>query len=246
MADRAEFDGEKSTLHLSGHVVLKESTMTVKGEDLLIDTNKRNGRSEGPLLVDDGVSAVYGESGEFDFAKHTGRLFRSSAGMADWRIHAREAELGANRRLSYRGADFTSCGKVPPDYHFHAQSVSVVPKKRMLARNVLFYLGDVPVFYLPVLYKSLSPVHWFGWKSQPGYDNRNGPYLKNTLTTQYSESMYSKLFADYYTKQGFGYGAELQRHRGEDSRGILYAYSIHETATRDNRARRRRGYVYLP
>ncbi|MBI3564481.1 MAG: hypothetical protein HY079_04715, partial [Elusimicrobia bacterium] len=246
-ADNAEFDADKSSLHLSGHVVLKESTMTVKGADLWIDTARRTGRSDGPLLVEDGVSAVYGESGEFDFAKHTGRLFRTSAGMADWRIHAREANLGDDRKLVYRGADFTSCGAVPPDYHFHASKVAVVPKKSMVAQNVLFYLGDVPVFYTPFLYKSLSPIRWFGWKSQPGLDSRNGPFLKNTLTTQYSESVYSKLFADYYTKQGFGYGGELQRHKGEDSRGALYAYRIHETSTGDDRwTLLGQGYQALP
>lgn len=230
-ADKAEFDAEHSSLHLSGHVVLKESTMTVKAADLWIDTARRTGRSDGDLLVEDGVSAVYGESGEFDFGKHTGRLFHTSAGMADWRIHAREADLSESKLLLYRDADFTSCSDVPPDYHFHASKVTVVPKKSMFARNVLFYLGDVPVFYMPVLYKSLTTVHWFGFKSQPGYDNRNGPYMKNTLVTQYSESVYSKLFADYYMKQGFGYGGELQRHKGEDSRGALYAYRIHETST---------------
>lgn len=246
-ADKAEFDADKSSLHLSGHVVLKESTMTVKGADLWIDTARRTGRSDGPLLVEDGVSAVYGDSGEFDFAKHSGRLFHTSAGMADWRIHAREAKMGEDHLLVYRGADFTSCNAVPPDYHFHATTVSVVPKKSMFARNVFFYLGDYPVFYLPFLYKSLATIHTLGWKSQPGLDSRNGPYLKNTLTTQYSNSNYSKLFADYYTKQGFGYGAELQHHKSDDSRGAIYAYRIHETSTGDNRwTMLGQGYQALP
>ncbi len=234
-ADRAQFNADESSLHLSGHVVLKESTMTVKGSDLWIDTARRTGLSDGSLLVEDGVSAVYGDSGEFDFAKHTGRLFHSSAGMADWRIHAREANLGENRRLYYRGADFTSCGAVPPHYHFRATTVSVIPKKSMFAKNVIFYMGPVPVFYTPFLYKPLSPTHFWGWKSSPGIDRRNGPFLKNTLNTQYSESTYSKLFADFYEKQGFGYGGEFQRHKGEDSRGALYAYRIHEISSGDDR-----------
>jgi len=242
-ADKAEFDAEHSTLHLSGGVVVKQTTttvnagvvktttMTVKGEDLWIDTKERTGRSDGPLLVEDGTSAVYGDSGEFDFPRQRGRLFHSSAGVASWRIHAKEADLGAGKRLEYRDADFTSCDHVPPDYHFHASKVSVVPKKHMLAKNVFFYLGDVPVFYTPILYEQLTPIHAFGWKSQPGYDKRNGAFVKNTMTTQYSTSTYSKLFADYYSRQGFGYGGELERHDGENSRGGLYAYSINETST---------------
>ncbi|HXT02417.1 MAG TPA: hypothetical protein VN915_17220 [Elusimicrobiota bacterium] len=242
-ADKAEFDAEHSTLHLSGGVVVqqttstvnagvvKTTTMTVKGEDLWIDTKDRTGRSDGPLLVEDGTSAVYGDSGEFDFPRQRGRLFHSSAGVASWRIHAKEADLGAGKRLEYRDADFTSCDHVPPHYHFHASKVKVVPKKSLLATNVFFYLGDVPVFYTPVLYEQLTPIHAFGWKSQPGYDKRNGAFVKNTMTTQYSTSTYSKLFADYYSRQGFGYGGELEHHDGENSRGGLYAYSIRETST---------------
>lgn len=233
-AEMVEFDSEHSSLRLSTGVVLKESTWTVKGQNIWIDTARRLGRSEGPILMEDGVSAVYGESGDFDFAKHTGRLYRSSSGHADWRIHARQAELGGDRRLDYRGADFTSCNAVPPDYHFHASSVSVIPKKRMLAKNVLFYLGPVPLFYMPVLYKSLSPDHLIRWRTQPGLDGRNGPYLKNTLITSHSDSVYSKLFADYYLKQGFGYGGELNRRKGEDSRALLSGYRIQETSTWDS------------
>lgn len=233
-AETVEFDSGRSSLHLSTGVVLKESTWTVKGQDIWVDTARRVGRSDGPILMEDGVSAVYGDAGEFDFVKHTGRLYRSSSGHADWRIHARRAELGEGRRLEYRGADFTSCSAVPPDYHFHASSVSVIPKKRILAKNVLFYLGPVPIFYMPFLYKSLKPDHLLRWRTQPGLDGRNGPYVKNTLITSHSDSVYSKLFADYYARQGFGYGGELNRRKGEDSRAVLYGYRIKETSTWDS------------
>lgn len=234
-ADQVEFDADRQLLHLRGNVILDESTWTVKGRELWIDTERRRGRSAGPLLVEDGVSAVYGESGEFDFAAHTGRLERTSAGHSDWRIRADSVKVSENRKLDYSGAVFTSCGAKPPHYRFRASSITVKPKKSMVARNVLFYLGDAPVFYLPVLYKSLSPRHWLRWKSQPGFDRRNGPFLKNTLTTEHGETVYSKLYADWFQKQGFGYGAELHRRDGEDSRGALFGYTIKETSTNDRR-----------
>jgi hypothetical protein len=234
-ADHVEFDADRQQLHLQGQVVLHESTWTVKGKELWIDTEHRRGRSEGPLLVEDGISAVYGESGEFDFVKHTGRLQRTSAGHADWRIRAKEAKVGENRRLDYLGGEFTSCGAKPPHYHFWASRITVKPKQSMIARNVLFYLGDYPVFYLPFLYKTLSPRHYLRWKTQPGFDRRNGPFLKNTLTTDHGDTLYSKLYADYYTKQGFGLGGELHRRDTEDSRGALFGYTIKETSTGDRR-----------
>ena len=234
-ADRAEFDGEKATLHLIGNVTLKESTMTVRGEDLLIDDAHRTGHSDKPLLVDDGVSAVYGESGDFDFGQQTGRLFHSSAGMGSWRVHAREARLLKERNMRYRGANFTSCDVVPPHYHFHSTSLSIVPKKHLLAWNTVFFLGPVPLFYTPIFYHSLDPDTLVKWRFQPGVDSRDGEYVKGTLTTHLSTATYSKIFDDYYSKLGFGYGGELEHHSGEDSRGGLYGYRIREDATANNR-----------
>jgi len=234
-ADKVEFDGEKSTLHLTGGVVLKDSTTTVKGEDLWIDNEHRTGRSDKPVLVSDGVSAVYGETGEFDFAQHTGRLSQASVGAGDWRIHARQARLFGDRRTQYRTADFTSCDRLPPDYHFHASSVSVVPKKRLLAWNTFFYLGPVPLFYTPVFYKSLDPDPTLKWRFQPGYDRRSGYYIKGTLTTRITPHTYSRIFDDYYSNLGFGLGAELDHHSSDDSRGTLFGYRIHEDGTARNR-----------
>lgn len=234
-ADEADFDADKSLLHLKGAVRLKESTWTVKAEELWLDTERRVGRTDGPMLVEDGWSALYGESGEFDFAKHSGRLFQTSAGHGDWRISARQARMDEDRKLDYRAADFTSCSAPHPHYHFRASRITVKPRQSLVARHVLFYLGDVPVFYTPFLYKSLKRQHFLRWKSSPGFDSRNGPFVRNTLTTEHGPLLYSKLFADWYAKQGFGYGGELHRREGEDSRGALYGYRIAETSTKDVR-----------
>lgn len=234
-ADQVEFDETKPTLHLRGGVTIKDSTMTLKGQDFWIDISRRTCRSMKPFILDDGLSAVYGESGEFDFAKRTGRLSRTSMGIASWRIHARQAQLYPNRHIEYRSANFTSCDRVPPDYRFRASSVRVVPGKHLLAKNTVFYLGPAPVLYLPIFYHSLDPNRRLKWRFQPGVDRRSGYYLKGTLTTRLSETTYSKIFDDYYTNLGFGLGGEVDHHAGQDSRGSLFGYRIHEDGTVNNR-----------
>lgn len=234
-ADKVEFDEPRSILSLSGNVVLKESTITIKGQSFRIDTAHRTGRSDQPFMIDDGASAIHGASGEFDFLKRTGRLEGSSTGVASWRIHARQARLDGDRRVAYRDADFTSCDRTQPDYRFRASSVRIVPKKYLLAKNTLFYLGDVPVFYSPILYHSLDPNRRLKWRFQPGFDRRNGYYIKGTLLMRLSDATDGKIFDDYYTDMGFGYGAEIDHHAGQDSRGSLFGYRIHENGTVNKR-----------
>ena len=64
-----DYDKSKNLIHLKGDVRIKESTWTIKGEELWLHTETRRAKSEGFLLLDDGVSAMYGDYGEFDFAK---------------------------------------------------------------------------------------------------------------------------------------------------------------------------------
>ncbi|MCX5795676.1 MAG: hypothetical protein NTY77_09300 [Elusimicrobia bacterium] len=207
---------------------VKESTWTLKGSELWIDTARHRGRSEGFLFIDDGVSAVTGTSGDFDFVDHTGELFNASAGYGDWRVHARSLVLDEKRRLHYTGADFTSCSYVPPHYHLHASRMTVVPGNYMFGRNVVYFLGKMPLFYMPLVYKSLSKTHLLRFKVQPGFDHRNGGFLKGTLVTDHSRTWRTKLFLDYYTTMGVGTGGELWHRDGEDARGVLAGYHIHE------------------
>ncbi len=231
VADHAEYDASEATFHLKGGVRVMESTYTVKGEDIYLDTRQRIGRSQGYLVIEDPATAVYGDFGEFDFQHHSGTLYHASAGAGDWRIHGRKVHIDENRKLDYYKADFTSCTTVPYHYHFHSTHITVVPHKYLFARNTVFFFRNVPLFYTPFLYKSLKDKHFLRFKLQPGYDRRNGAFVKATLMTDHTPTFTSKLYLDYYNKQGFGTGAELNHHGGPDSRGALYGYQISETST---------------
>ena len=229
VADHLDYDRTRSMLHLKGNVRVQESTWTLKGDELWIDTERRRARSQGFLLVEDGASAVYGDSGEFDFAEHSGILYNASAGLGDWRVHAKSMSVDAKRRVHYRDAKITSCNYNPPHYYFYASRATVYPGDHLTAQHVRYTVGKVPLFYVPFLYKSLSKTHFLRFRVQPGYDRRNGAFVKSTLTNQHSATWRSKLFLDYYAAQGFGAGGELHRRDGEDSRGVLTAYRIRET-----------------
>lgn len=228
-ADHVDYDASSATLRLRGRVVVTQSTRTIKSDELRLDTADRSGRAKGFLFVEDGASAVAAaDGGWFDFEDQTGRLYKASAGHGFWRVHAKEARLSPHKKLDYLSADFTSCDVVPPHYHFHASRLTVVPKKYMLARNMSFWLGPVPLFYFPIFWKSLDPEHAVPIRLQPGYDRRNGAFVKGTMFRSFGPWTYDKLYIDYYATQGLGLGSELQHHRGEDSRGALFFYHVHE------------------
>ncbi|MBI4422357.1 MAG: LPS-assembly protein LptD [Elusimicrobia bacterium] len=238
-----DYDRAEAEMHLRGDVRVWDATWTIRAQEAWLDLETREGRVLGPLQVDDGLSRVEGDSGRFEFGSRTGEVSDASAYYAPWRIRASEARLDEKRELWYRGAVFSSCseGKLAepksadPHYHFRASRVHVRPKRYLVARNVRFYLGRVPLFYTPVLWKSLRPRRLLRTRFAPGYDRRNGPFTRTSTLYSFHPAMQGKLFLDYYSRPGFGAGNELQYFASEDGRGAAYGYAIRDDLTRTQR-----------
>lgn len=227
-------EGEaSSTLLLRGDVVVEESTWTIRAGELKVDLERRTGEASGGLRMEDGLTTLEGERGEFDFEEHDGKVWPVRAEYPPWRIWGRSGAVDSKRKATFRLARFTSCGENPPHYHFRAGAVRVKPKKWLYATNALLYLGPVPVFYTPILWKPLNPRPLLRTRFSPGYDKRNGISLRTSTLVSISEAVYGKLFLDYYGAQGPGYGSELHFRASEEARGAVFGYRVKENSGRE-------------
>ncbi len=228
-----EVDYSSPIIHMKGNIVIHQSTRTIKADQLWINQKTNIGTSKGFLIIKDSGSAISGNPGKYDFATETGTLIHASAGYGYWRVHGATATLETGKKAVYQDADFTSCNVYPnPDYHFHSTHLLVVPNKYLLGYNTTFCLGKTPLFYMPFFYKSLVPKNKQNGKfhitSDPGYDYRNGYFLKNMAVENWSKTLQTKEFLDYYSNEGVGMGGEIDHHESKNQRGSLYFYTIHE------------------
>lgn len=230
-ADRFEYESSSSVIRLGGRVILTESTRTLRSDALRLDLATRRVSAAGFVEMDDGVSLVSGDGGEFDYPGGKGFVSGASAGFAPWRVRSRGAWLGegGGRDLLFRGAWFTSCNEEhEPHYRLRASSLRVRPGRWLYAWNTVFYLGKAPVFYSPFLWKSLRRKHILRTRVSPGYDRRNGMSLRSTTRYSPASALLGEVYADYYGAQGLGLGHELELHRPGRSDGALYGYRIRE------------------
>jgi len=231
-ADHFEYEGSTSgvdaRISLRGSVELKDSSWTLRADTLRLDMTRRSARAEGVFELDDGLTVLRGESGTFDFEDKSGTVDTVRAEYHPWRVWARSGRLESNRKGHFKSALFTSCSGNPPDYHFRSSGLHIKPGKYLIATNVRFYAGPIPLFYTPILWKSLNPNRLLRARTIPGYDRRNGPSLRTHTMFSPVVWMQGKLFLDYYGAQGFAQGAEMGFAPSEDSRGGLYGYRIRE------------------
>lgn len=79
------------------------------------------------------------------------------------------------------------------------------------AYNCTFWIGNVPVFWSPVLYKA-PDESGFGWQIQGGYDSNWGYYVKTKKTVRVADDplTHVSLLADYFSKRGPGTGLKVK------------------------------------
>lgn len=238
-ADYFEYEGSTTgadgQILLEGAVELKDSSWTLRAETLRLDMVQREGRASGGFELDDGLTVLRGDSGTFDFEEKSGTVDGVKAEYHPWRIWAKSGKLDPDRKGHFKETLFTSCNGNPPDYHFRSSGLHIKPGKYMLATNVRFYAGPIPIFYTPVLWRSLKKNKLLRARVIPGWDNRNGPYARTHTLFSPVVWMQGKLFLDYYGLQGFAQGSEIGFQPNEDHRGALYGYHIKEDETGERR-----------
>lgn len=74
---------------------------------------------------------------------------------AEWRVSGEEMYPVGSSRVFAHDAEFTSCEREDPHYHFAAREVKIVRDSLLVARDVTLNFADVPVFWLPFMVQSL-------------------------------------------------------------------------------------------
>lgn len=235
-SEEADFNENTRIINLKGSVQLDEVdredrvVRTIKSRSLSVDVASRTVNMPGDFVMDYASGTIYGKSGMVDYSSETGYIYDGRFTYMNFVFSGRKVQLDRDRYV-YKKAAITTCDETPPHYQIKASRISLAPGRYFLAYNTLFYIGGLPVFYFPVLYKPLIGGTPFISSFSPGYDERNGPYVKSGYIFRFNPYAKGKLFLDYFSKKGFGTGAEFDYHKKEKNITNLSVYRIKESGT---------------
>jgi LPS-assembly protein len=114
-----------------------------------------------------------------------------------------------------------------PFQKVRAKRIRIVPGKYVIVDGAVFYLGDVPVFYLPT-YKQRLDGEGNHFGLQPGYRSAYGAYLLGSYLWRYSENLETTLHLDYRSKRGVGAGADASGDFGRWGRFDIQGYWVND------------------
>ncbi|HPN84334.1 MAG TPA: hypothetical protein PK821_03260, partial [Victivallales bacterium] len=175
-------------------------------------------------------------TGVFDFGKFKGRY-------DNFFYEGQRAEREPDGAINVTDAKFSTCEFITEEhehYSITASRIKFVPvgaatdlenkgardasRYNVWAYNCTFWIGSVPVFWSPVLFKS-SDENGFGWQIKGGEDSDWGYYVRTKKVVKLSDDpeIHAALLADYFSERGPAAGLKMRMRTEKGfSEGMFY------------------------
>jgi lipopolysaccharide export system protein LptA len=125
-----------------------------------------------------------------------------------------------------RNGTFTTDDTARPDFRLHARKIRIYEKDRVIMQYVTAYIGNVPVFWWPYLYESLSDT--FSFTISPAYLSSWGPSLLTQVMFPITDNIKGRLRLDYFGRRGpaIGFDPVIDYGKDENSQAKLKTFYI--------------------
>ncbi|MEO2055058.1 MAG: LPS assembly protein LptD [Nitrospira sp.] len=225
-ADRLEYLKEKDLFLAEGSVVIQQDTTEIKADSIRLDHTLGKLRAAGNVYFTDGENLAESVEAKFDIntklgVLNKGRLFIKSD---NYYLRGKRIERSALDRYELHDGSFTACKcEDDPAWIIRTQHLRITLDKYVVAKNVVFYARNVPIFYLPYLIYPVKTTRQTGLLvPRAGYSSRYGFRYQQNLFWAISKSKDATFSLEHRGSKGDGLAIEYRYLLSSESRGTLY------------------------
>jgi hypothetical protein len=221
-ADEGEYikfsNSEEDILTLTGNVKMEFEGKAIYARNIVYNRNSGDVTLTGDLLFVDGSNRIIASKGIFNVKDNAGVLYDAKSIEKPIFFDTKKLRIVNKNTYITDNTDLTTCDSERPHYHFSVKKVIIYRDKRVVAFNAVYTVGDVPLFYFPIIAHSDDGI---GIITQFGQGGRRGSFMQNTMkyTSESGEKWKYKL--DVYDKLG-DYGGVEYNNKTQDSNSHIY------------------------
>lgn len=228
-ADRLSFDDQVGRYLASGNVKLKQGDLQLQSDELWWHRDSGEIEATGGVVLEGGKERLAGERVLYNLNDGTGIVEEGRAFLHEQNLHISGARIEKRGESDYRIVDgsFTTCDGDVPSWKFSASQLDVTIGGYARARNAVFYLKDIPSFYVPYMIYPAKTERESGLLIPSiGYSDRRGMEFSAAYYQVISRNQDATLYLDYLSELGVGKGLEYRYIFGRDNAGEAHAYHI--------------------
>lgn len=231
-ADRLTHDQESDTYRADGHVVIRWQKLTLLSDTATFTERDGNAVAEGKVSLTRNGDILTSRRLSVNLLTEKGEAEDASLYIRQQNFYLRGVRLAKTGPADYRldGGSFTTCDGPDPSWHFAASQVRVTLDEYATARNAVFYLGRVPVFYTPYLIFPVKRQRQSGFLfPRIGSSTLKGFSFTLPYYWAIAPNQDATVELDLQTRRGVGTGLEYRFLGRQEGHGVLNAYTIYDT-----------------
>lgn len=225
--DKVEYFHEKKQVVGSGNISItyKDVVMTCDRITVYLDT--RDAIAEGNVRINQKDAYFTGEKINYNFDTRVGRAINGYANYKPFYGKAQEIDKLSDKQINLERGYITTCDLEKPHYRVQSRELKIYLDDKVIAKHILFFIGNVPVMYFPYYVQPLDEKKTH-FTVIPGEDTGWGYYALTSYRYYLNDDNRGDLLLDYRTKKGLGAGVNHYYTVPQLGKGSFKFYYTHE------------------
>jgi LPS-assembly protein len=237
-ADTMDHNQSDDVITAKGNVVLLWQGAILTSDNATYDRANRVLKATGNVVIVKGGDTVKGESVSLDLDSGRGELARGNIFLKQNNMHLagdKISRIGEDDYTASQGS-YTTCDAETPSWKFGASDLDMTVDEYGTAKNVVFYIKDVPVLYLPYVVFPVKRDRQSGFLfPRFGWSQKKGAEADLFYYWAISPSQEATIDLDVQSNRGVGAGLDYRYLRTRGSTGNLGGYLIYDQNTNNPR-----------
>jgi LPS-assembly protein len=237
-ADSLTYQKSDDTYRALGDVHLEWDGMALVADSALLREAENTAEAEGRVVVTKDGDKLHADKLTLNLENQKGEITNGYLFMKKGNFHIRGARMDKTGDEDYHieKGSLTPCDGQNPSWKISASSVDVTLGEYATARNALFYIRNVPVFYFPYVIFPLRKERQSGFLiPKAGTTTKKGFTINIPYYWAISPSQDATFYLDVLSKRGVGTGVDYRYLRKSGSSGGFYGFQIYDTKTKSLR-----------
>ena len=229
--DSVEYFHERQTVVGTGNVVIDYEGTRLAADKVTVHMTTKEATAEGNVILTQKGSVFKGDRGVYNFGTRTGDVERLRAEVEPhYYARAKRIEKISDEHYRCRDGWITTCKGDHPFYRIQATHIDIYPEQKVVIRNAVLYVRQVPVMYVPYYVQYFFDFERLPVQLIPGKNSEWGAFLlskwRYNLIEQPAVKSRGNVLVDYRTERGLAYGAENFYRTDALGRGAARFYFI--------------------
>jgi LPS-assembly protein len=207
------------------------------------NTNTHDVVLRGHVRIYRGLTLYIAESGVYNTDTKQIRAINGRTESEPYFLSGENVQSISENGYLIRSGTFTTHDSSKPDFHLRARKIRVYEGDRVIFLNVTMYIGNVPVFWWPYMYQSLSDS--FSFTISPAYLSSWGPSLLTEVTFPITDNIKGRIRLNYMARRGvaIGFDPSIEYGKNNNSSADIKSFYLDDQNPSINRTGLPRGPV---